>query len=70
MSLDRVHFLPEVGFTKEPVVLAHVGMGRTKWRELVKTGAAPAPIKFSARLRLYDARAIRDWIEEQAKVAA
>ncbi len=68
---DRVHFLPEVGFVKEPVVLAHVGMARTKWRSLIKAGEAPAPIpQFSDRLRLYDARSIRKWIDEHAKVVA
>ena len=63
-------FLPEIGLVRESVVLAHVGLGTTKWRTMVKAGEAPAPIKFSERLKLYDARAIRGWIDEHTKVAA
>ncbi|WP_448173410.1 helix-turn-helix transcriptional regulator [Rhizobacter fulvus] len=47
-------------------MLAHVSVGRTKWRELVNDGDAPAPIRLSERVSLYDATAIRRWIAERA----
>lgn len=66
--------LPEIGLVREPVVLAHVGVGRTKWREMVKAGKAPAPRRISERVSVYDASAVRNWIAEQCapanKVAA
>jgi len=58
-------FLPEVGFVREPVVLAHVGVGRTTWRELVKSGQAPAPQKWGERISVYDAADIRQWIADR-----
>lgn len=61
--------LPEVGFVREPVVLAHVGFGRTKWRALVADGKAPAPRRLGPRCTMYDAAAIRAWIAEQAATA-
>lgn len=60
-------FLPEVGFVREPVVLAHVGVGRTKWRELVKAGEAPSPQKWSERISVYSAADIRRWIAERTE---
>lgn len=58
-------FLPEIGFVREPVVLAHVGVKRTKWREMIAAGEAPAPQKWSERLTVYDAAAIRRWIADR-----
>lgn len=63
-------FLPEVGFVREPVVLAHVGVGRTKWREMVKAGEAPAPQKWSERISVYDASAIRRFIAARTQTFA
>lgn len=66
MSSNEQRFLPEVGFVREPVVLAHVGVGRTKWRELVKSGEAPAPHKWSERISVYDVAEIRGWIAQRS----
>lgn len=60
-------FLPEVGFIAESVVLAHVGVGRTVWRDLVKAGLAPTPQKWGSRLVRYDASRIRQWIKERSE---
>lgn len=72
--MSKSLFLPEVGLIREPVVLAHVGIGRTKWREMVKAGQAPAPQLLSPRVSVYSAEAIRAWIAAQCaavgKVAA
>ncbi len=61
--------LPEVGFVREPVVLAHVGFGRTKWREMVAAGQAPAPRRLGPRCTMYDAALVRAWIAERANSA-
>jgi predicted DNA-binding transcriptional regulator AlpA len=61
--------LPEIGFVREPVVLAHVGLGRTKWRQLVAAGAAPSPRQLGPRCVMYDATAVRAWIVNQAATA-
>ncbi len=60
------HSLPEIGFVREPVVLAHVGFGRTKWRSLVAEGKAPAPRRLGPHCTMYDAAAIRKWIADMA----
>jgi len=62
-GFQQAPFLPEVGFVRERMVLAHVGVGRTKWREMVKAGEAPKPWRWSPRIVLYDASEIRRWIE-------
>lgn len=69
MAKRSEKFLPEVGFVREPVVLAHVGVGRTTWRELVKAGKAPAPQRWSERITVYSAAEIRAWIAEQTAKA-
>lgn len=53
---------PMVGLVREATVLAHVEVGRTKWRELVARGEAPQPHKLSERICLYSADAIHEWI--------
>lgn len=63
--MSKSLYLPEVGLIREDVVLAHVGVGRTKWRGLVKSGQAPAPRRLSERISVYDASAIRKWIADQ-----
>lgn len=64
-KLNR-EFLPPVGFVREPVVLAHVGVGRTRWREMIKAGEAPAPQRWSSRVSVYNAAQIHAWIEARA----
>ena len=68
--MQKPPFLPEVGFVREPVVLAHVGVGRTKWREMVKSGEAPAPQRWSERISVYDASAIRRFIANRSQQLA
>lgn len=58
--------LPEVGFVREPVVLAHVGLGRTKWRALVADKKAPSPRRLGPRCTVYVVAEVRAWIAEQA----
>jgi len=61
--------LPEVGFVREPVVLAHVPMKRTLLRQMVATGAFPAPQQFGPRCVAYDVTKVRAWIAERAAAA-
>ena len=68
--MSKSLFLPEVGLIREDVVLPHVGVGRTTWRAFVKAGTAPAPIRLSERISVYDATAIRQWIAEKATAKA
>lgn len=67
--MSKFVHLPEVGFVREPVVLAHVNFGRTKWRELVANGEAPSPRRLGPRCTMYDAAEIRAWIEARSKSA-
>lgn len=62
----RVPFLPIEGFVREPVVLAHVAVGRTKWREMVAAGEAPKPQKWGERITVYEVGSIRRWIADRA----
>jgi prophage regulatory protein len=67
--VSRSNTLPEVGFVREPVVLAHVGFGRTKWRSLVADEMAPQPRRLGPRCTMYDASEIRAWIAERSRSA-
>jgi prophage regulatory protein len=57
--------LPNVGWVREPVVLAVTPFGRTKLREEIAAGRFPAPKKFSERLVAWDAEQVHQWIGAQ-----
>ncbi|MCW5664025.1 MAG: AlpA family phage regulatory protein [Piscinibacter sp.] len=64
--MSKTNHLPELGFAREPAVLAHVGFGRTKLRALVAAGEFPAPRRLGPRCTMYDAAAVRAWIADRA----
>jgi len=59
--------LPQTGFVRRPVVLAHVPFGPTKLHEEIKAGRFPAPVKFGERLAAWRAEEIHAWIQKQGK---
>ena len=63
-------FLPQTGFVRRPVVLAHVPFGPTKLHEEIKAGRFPAPIKFGERLAAWRVEEVRAWIERQGQPVA
>jgi prophage regulatory protein len=57
--------MPAEGFVREPVVLAHVGLGRSTLWLRVKQGSFPQPVKLSARITAWPVKAIREWMDAQ-----
>jgi predicted DNA-binding transcriptional regulator AlpA len=62
-----VSFLPQTGFVRKPVVLAHVPFGPTKLFHEIKAGRFPAPLKFGERVAAWRAEDIRAWIAKQGQ---
>jgi predicted DNA-binding transcriptional regulator AlpA len=61
------HLLPETGFVRRPVVLAHIPFGTTTLYAEIKAGRFPAPVKLSARIAAWKAEEVREWIERQGR---
>lgn len=59
--------LPETGFVRRPVVLAHVPFGPTKLHAEIRAGRFPAPVKFGERLAAWRAEDVRAWINAQGR---
>lgn len=49
-----------------PAVLATVGLGRTAWLDLVKSGQAPASVKIG-RATCWPATEVQAWIAERIR---
>jgi prophage regulatory protein len=57
--------IPETGFMRQAQVLLFVPISRsTLWRR-VKAGTFPEPVKLSARVTVWRAEDLRQWIAEQ-----
>lgn len=63
-------FLPQTGFVRRPVVLAHVPYGPTKLWSEVKAGRFPAPVKLSERVTAWRAEDVHAWIARQGQAVA
>lgn len=56
--------IPETGFLRLPEVLTYIPVGKTCWREGVKSGRYPKSVKLSARCTAWRAEDIRQLINE------
>ena len=57
--------LPDIGFLRQPQVLAFVPISKsTLWRR-VQARTFPEPVKLSERVTVWRAEDIRRWIEQQ-----
>lgn len=54
--------LPEIGFVRLPVVLAHVALGKSTLWEMVKQQKFPPPIRLSERAVAWNVADVRGWI--------
>ena len=71
--------LPEIGFLRlhqiignpksNPPVAAIIPVGKSSWWAGVKSGRFPAPIKLGARVTVWTAESIRDFIANAGKPA-
>ena len=61
-----IQSLPETGFVRQPVVLAHVPFSKSTLWLRVKQRTFPAPLKLSPRVTVWKAEDVRRWIDEQA----
>ncbi|MCM5570054.1 AlpA family phage regulatory protein [Burkholderiaceae bacterium FT117] len=59
--------LPETGFARLPVVLAHVPLSRSTLWARIKAGQFPAPVKLSSRVTAWRVEDLRAWIEAQGR---
>ena len=51
---------PETGKVRVPQIAAHLGIGASTWWLYVKEGRVLPPVKFGARVSVWDAEYIRD----------
>jgi prophage regulatory protein len=64
-----VQHLPETGFVRQPVVVAHVGFSKsTLWVKVAK-GQFPKPLKLGPRITAWRVEDIRAWIDARAAEA-
>ena len=64
-----VIMLPEVGFVRLPVVLAHTGLGKSTLWVMVKNHKFPAPLKLSPGNIGWNVVDVRAWIAERIAAA-
>jgi predicted DNA-binding transcriptional regulator AlpA len=58
--------LPDVGFARQPTVLAHVPFSKsTLWAKIAR-GEFPKPVKLGPRITAWRVEEIRSWIERQS----
>jgi len=62
-----MHTIPETGFVRLSQVLAVIPVGETFWREGVKSGRFPKPVKFSKRCVRWKAEDIHNLIRRLAE---
>ena len=67
MNSQSAPFLPQTGFVRRPVVLAHIPFGPTKLYEEVKAGRFPKPVKLGERISAWRAEEIHAWIARQGR---
>ncbi len=58
--------LPETGYVRLPVILAHIPVGKSTWWAGVKSGHFPQPVKMGARVTMWRAEDIRRLIADLA----
>lgn len=58
------HVLPETGFVRLPLILAHIPVGKSTWWAGVKSGRYPQPVKLGTRITAWRAEDIRALITE------
>jgi predicted DNA-binding transcriptional regulator AlpA len=56
--------LPETGFIRLPVILAHFPVSRSTWWSGCKTGRFPAPVKLTERTTAWRAEDIHALIKK------
>lgn len=56
--------LPETGFVRLPVILAHIPVSRSTWWAGVKSGRFPKPVKLGSRTTAWRVEDIRALILE------
>lgn len=61
--------LPETGFVRLPVILAHFPVSRSAWWQGCKDGRFPKPIKLSERTTAWRAEDIRALIASYGPAA-
>ena len=58
--------LPPTGRGRWSDIAPFVGVSRETWRQLVKAGRAPTPLRLTERCTLYDFAAVHAWIADPA----
>lgn len=50
--------LPETGYVRLPIILAHIPVGKSTWWAGIKKGRFPNPIKMGSRITMWRAEDI------------
>jgi predicted DNA-binding transcriptional regulator AlpA len=60
----RSQTLPAIGLSKWPQIAAFLPVGRETWRQLVRAGKAPQPIRLSERCVVYRNEEIHRYLSD------
>ena len=61
---DNKPTLPETGFVRLPIILAHIPVGKSTWWAGVKSGRFPQPVKLGPRTTAWRVEDIKALIEQ------
>jgi len=62
--------LPEIGLSRWEQLRHFIPVSRETWRQLVKAGKAPQPVRLTERCTMYDNGAVRRWLAAPADFRA
>jgi len=62
-GVKRSPVLPEIGFLREPTVLALIPVSRASWWQGIKCGRFPKPVRLGPRTVAWRVQDIRELIE-------
>jgi prophage regulatory protein len=62
--------LPTVGMSRWEQLRHFIPVSRETWRQLVRAGKAPQPVRLTERCTMYDNRAVHRWLAAPADFRA
>ncbi|WP_416047931.1 helix-turn-helix transcriptional regulator [Cupriavidus basilensis] len=69
-DLQEKSLLPKDGVSRYGQLKPFIAVSREKWRQLVRDGKAPAPIRMGARCTVYRNADIHSWLADPVNYRA
>lgn len=70
IEVAQVTVLPKDGVSRFAQLSPFIGLSREKWRQLVRDGKAPAPIRLGTRCTVYQNAAVHAWLVDPVNYRA